>query len=171
MKSKIPNVVATIDGSHIPIKVPSVNHGDCFNCKHFYSFLLQGVVDYTGLFSSVATGFSGSLQDARMLRLSDFHWTAKDEEILMEPTFDLAATIIHPVLGLTKGRWRVFLKRLDEDHNRIPETIVTCCILHNIYILRNDVLYVGHDDSDDEDDDLDCSVPNETATAGLLSSM
>ena len=166
----------------------------------------------TGLFLSVATGFPGSLHDARMLRLSDFYWAAEDEEILMEPTLDLAGTVIRPfvvgdsayplktwllpvikdnggltedqkkfnkelsksriiaehVLGLTiKGRWRVLLKRLDEDHNRIPDTIVACCILHNICILRNEELDLGHDDNDDEDDDLDCGVPTEAARGVL----
>ena len=30
-KSKVPNVVAAIDGSHIPIKTPKENHKDYFN--------------------------------------------------------------------------------------------------------------------------------------------
>ena len=45
-KSKFPNVVAAIDGSHIPIKAPKDNHEDYFNRKHFYSFLVQGIVDF-----------------------------------------------------------------------------------------------------------------------------
>ena len=36
--------------------------------------------------------------------------------------------------GLTKGRWRVLQKRLDEDSDRIPDTIIACCILHRICI-------------------------------------
>jgi len=35
-KSKFPNVVAAIDGSHIPIKAPKENHEEYFNRKHFY---------------------------------------------------------------------------------------------------------------------------------------
>ena len=70
-KSKVPNVVAAIDGSHIPIKAPKENHEDNFKRKHFYSYLLEGIVDSSGLFLSVATGFPGSLHDSRMLRLSD----------------------------------------------------------------------------------------------------
>ena len=45
MKSNIPNVVAAIDGSHIAIKAPNINHEDYFNRKHFYSFVVQRVVD------------------------------------------------------------------------------------------------------------------------------
>ena len=34
-------------------------------------FLVQGVVDASGLYLSVATGFPGSLHDVWMLRLTD----------------------------------------------------------------------------------------------------
>ena len=88
-KSKLPNVVGAIDGSHVPIKAPKINHEDYFNRKHFYSFLVQGIVDASGLYLSVATGFPGSLHDARMLCLTDVYWAAEDENILMEPTFAL----------------------------------------------------------------------------------
>ena len=37
--------------------------------------------------------------------------------------------------GMTKGRWRVLLKHLDEHSDRIPDTIIACCVLHNICIL------------------------------------
>ena len=68
-KSKLPNVVGAIDGSHLPIKAPKINHEDYFNQKHFYSFLVHGMVDASGLYLSVATGFPGSLHDVRMLCL------------------------------------------------------------------------------------------------------
>ena len=54
-KSKVPNAVAAIDGSHIPIKAPKQNHEDYFNQKHFYSCLVQGIVDSEGLFSDLPT--------------------------------------------------------------------------------------------------------------------
>ena len=90
MKSRVQNVVAAIDGSHIPIKAPLINHEDYSNRKHFYSCFVQEVVDYTGLFLSVAAGFPGSLHDAGMLRLSDFYWAA---EIKMK-TFSWSLTLI-----------------------------------------------------------------------------
>lgn len=34
--------------------------------------------------------------------------------------------------GLLKGRWRFFLKRLDNNLDYVPFTILACCILHNI---------------------------------------
>lgn len=202
-KSKIPNVVAAIDGSHIPIKAPTINHEDYFNRKHFYSYLVQGVVDSTGLFLSVATGFPGSLHDARMLRLSEFNRAADDNIILTEPTLDLQGTVMRPIVvadsayplkswllpvikdngsltrakkkfnkelskariiaehafGILKGRWRVLLKRLDEEQERVPDTIIACCVLHNICVLRRDEYEVDLDDEDDNDhDDYGCNV-------------
>ena len=60
--------------------------------------------------------------------------------------------ITERTLGWTKGRWRVILKCLDEDHKRIWGSVITCCILHNICILRNKELDLGSGDSDDEQD-------------------
>ena len=97
-KSKLPNVAGTIDGSYVPIKAPKIDREDYFNWKHFYSFLVQGIVDASGLYLSDATGFPGSLLDAWMLRLTDVYWAAEDENIQMEPTFDLGGTIEHPLI-------------------------------------------------------------------------
>ena len=198
-KSKIPNVVAAIDGSHIPIVAPKVNHEDYFNRKHFYSVLVQGIVDSSGLFLSVTAGFPGSLHDARMLRLTNVYWAAEDETILMEPTKSLRGTVVRPIVvgdtaypnrtwlirpfkqtgrlspekvrfnkevakarivvehayGYTKGRWRVLQKRLDEDTDRVLDTIVACCVLHNICLLANDDTEIDPFDSDDDDDSDD----------------
>ena len=187
-KSKVPNVVAAIDSSHIPIKTPKENHKDYFNRKHFYSYLVQGIVDSSGLFLSVATGF------------------------LMEPTMDLGVTVICPLVlgdsayilktwllpvikdngalnrdqkkfnkelskarivsehafGLLKGRWRALLKRLDEDHWRIPNTIIACCVLHNICIIRGEEFDGDvEDDSNDDDDDYN-GVPSQAANGVRL---
>ena len=49
-KSEFRNVVAAIDGSHVPIKAPKENNEDYFNRKHFYSYLVQGIVDSSALF-------------------------------------------------------------------------------------------------------------------------
>ena len=60
--------------------------------------------------------------------------------------------------GSAKGRWRVLQKRLDEDSDRIPDTIVACCILHNICIIRGDNYEI--DDDDDDDSDADNGIPS-----------
>lgn len=49
-KTKIPNVVGAIDGSHIPIKMPGVDQESFANRKQRHSILLQGVVGPNLLF-------------------------------------------------------------------------------------------------------------------------
>ena len=46
-------------------------------------------------------------------------------------------------------------KRLDEDTDRVPDTIVACCVLHNICLLANDDTEIDPFDSDDDDDSGD----------------
>ena len=61
---------------------------------------------------------------------------------------------------MTKGRWRVLLKRLDEDTDRILDTSIVCCVLHNICVLRGDELNIDDSDEDDDSDgDDDDSGP------------
>jgi len=59
---------------------------------------LFGIFDASGLYLSVATGFPGSLHDARMIRLTVVYCAAEDENILMEPTFDLGGTVVRPLI-------------------------------------------------------------------------
>ena len=79
-KSNFPNVVGAIDGTHIYIRAPKVNHEDYFDFKRRYSFVVQGVVDASGSYLSVSTGFPGSMHDARVLRLSNLFPLAEGGE-------------------------------------------------------------------------------------------
>lgn len=45
------------------------------------------------------------------------------------------------------------LKQLEESTNRVPKTIITCYILHNICIYMNDELEKDDDDDERDDDD------------------
>ena len=47
-------------------------------------------------------------------------------------------------------------KRLDEDSDSIPDTIIACCILCNICIIRGDRYEIDNDDDDDDKDDIEC---------------
>ena len=202
--------MAAIDGTHIPIKAPLNNHEDYFNRKHFYSYVMQAVVDSHGLNLSVSTGYPGSSHDARVLRLSEIFDAAENEtEHFNEPTVDLNGTVIRPLIvghsayplkawllrpvkdngtltreqkkfnkqlskarivsehaiGKTKGSWRVLDKRLDEDSDRIPDTIIAACVLHNICTLRGGENYDVPDDSDDSDsEDDEDPTPGANAT-------
>ena len=65
--------------------------------------------------------------------------------------------IVERAFGKLKCRWRCLLKPLEEKTPKVPHTILTCCSLHNICVLRGDEF--KDDDSskyeDDEDDDDD----------------
>ncbi|KAK2550521.1 Protein ANTAGONIST OF LIKE HETEROCHROMATIN PROTEIN 1 [Acropora cervicornis] len=97
-RSKIPDIAGAVDDTHVPIKAPKTNHEDYFNHKHFYSYILQGVVGSTGLFLSVSTGYPGSLHDARVLRLSQIFDAAENDLILTETTVDVNGTIVRPLI-------------------------------------------------------------------------
>ena len=196
-----PNVVGAIDGSHIAIKAPHVHHEDYFNRKKNYSINLQGVVDATGKFIDVSTGWPGSIHDARVLRLSTLYQRAENNLILTEPVKRINGVTVRPLLigdsaypllpwlvspyphshnlnrnqakfnkilsksrvtverafGKLKCHWRCLLKPLEEKTPKVPHTILTCCILHNICVLRADEFEDDHssDEEDDEDGDDD----------------
>ena len=54
----------SIDGSHIPIAAPELNHTDYYNRKGWYLILVQAVVDHEYL--SRRVGWAGSVHDARV---------------------------------------------------------------------------------------------------------
>lgn len=62
-----------------------------------------------------------------------------------------------PCFVLLPANWRCLLKSLEEKTPKVPHTILTCCILHNICVLRADEFEDDHssDDEDDEDGDDD----------------
>lgn len=51
---------------------------------------------------------------------------------------------------------------MDEDHKRIPDTIIAYCVLHNICIIRGDE-FDGDVEDDSDDDDDNVGVPNQAA--------
>ena len=66
------------------------------------------------------------------------------------------------------------LKRLGEDSHRIPGTIIVCCVLHNICVLRGDQLNISvsdGDDSDDDNDDNGTPPPLSEAAAAVLQAL
>ena len=45
-----------INGSHVPVTPPALNHTDYYNRKGWYSVLIQAVVDHKYLFRDICVG-------------------------------------------------------------------------------------------------------------------
>lgn len=72
-RAGFPQVVACVDGCHIPIKAPQNNPEDYVNRKGFHSIILQGLVDANYLFLDVCVGWPGKVHDARLFKNSSLY--------------------------------------------------------------------------------------------------
>ena len=83
-KSKwdIMQCAGAIDGSHIPVSPPALNHTDYYNRKGWYSILVQAVVDHNYLFRDINIGWPGSVHDARVFANSALYRKATQGLIL-----------------------------------------------------------------------------------------
>ena len=55
-------------------------------------------------------------------------------------------------------------KHLDEDSNRIPDTIIIACVLHNICTLREENYDISDDSDDSDNEDNEDPTPGANAT-------
>ena len=119
-KSTFPNVVGAIDGMHILIRAPKENHEDYFNRKHYYNFIVQGIVDASVAYLSVSTGFPGSMHDARVLRLSNSCSLAEEKRILTMLYMDINGTHLRPlILGDSAYPLKSWLMRPFQDNGAL----------------------------------------------------
>ena len=75
----IPQVLGAIDGTHIEIISPRCVRKVDYYCsrKRKYTINTQAVVGRDLMFLDVATGFPGSMHDARVLRATSFFQKAE----------------------------------------------------------------------------------------------
>ena len=84
LKWNIPQCVGAIDGSHIPIQGPSMNHTDYYNRKGWYSMILQAIVDSNYLFMDINIGWLGSIHDACVFANSSIYCLAESVRLFPE---------------------------------------------------------------------------------------
>ena len=77
-----PQAVGAVDGTHIPIIRPVENATDYYNRKGFHSIIMQGVVDYRGIFIDVYIGWPGRVHDARVFKNSGLFKKASRGQLL-----------------------------------------------------------------------------------------
>ena len=66
--SAMPQVLAAIDGTYIPIRAPEDDHDDFICRKGYHSMILQAIVGADTEIYDASTGFPGSMHDARVLQ-------------------------------------------------------------------------------------------------------
>ena len=90
----IPQCAGSTDDSHIHIRPPAMNHTDYYNCKGFYSMIVQAVADHNGLFIGLCIGWPGCVHDARVLANSSIYQKCNRGELLNGQTFCINSTQI-----------------------------------------------------------------------------
>lgn len=78
----IPQCAGSVDGSHIPVRPPAMNHTDYYNRKGGYSIVVQAVVDAKCLFTDLYIGWPGSVHDARVLSNSELYKKCVNQDYL-----------------------------------------------------------------------------------------
>ncbi|XP_060947077.1 putative nuclease HARBI1 [Limanda limanda] len=161
-----PGVIGCIDGTHIPIKAPSVNEGDYVNRKSFHSINVQVVCDARNIITQVEAKWPGSVHDARIFRESNlstrFARGEFDGHVLGDRGYPCQPCLLTPyadpvpgpqqrynlahmrtrarvenTFGILKARFQC-LQMLRVTPERACDIIITCVVLHNIAILRGE---------------------------------
>ena len=91
-------VVGAVDGTHIQIIGPKENRHDFICRKGYPSVILQGIVSAKKKFIDVATGYPGSLHDARVFRLSSISHHIADDDLLQTPTVNISGVDVGPLI-------------------------------------------------------------------------
>ncbi|XP_061188486.1 putative nuclease HARBI1 [Saccostrea echinata] len=164
-----PNVVGCVDGTQIKIKAPSENEGDFINRKGFHSLNVQMICGPKFLITNVVAKWPGSVHDSRIFResaicrefenghiqgllLGDSGYALKT--YLMTPYLNPAAdfmqrynnahcrtrVLIEQTFGILKRRFSCLHTELRLTPERACVAVVACCVLHNIGIIRGDII-------------------------------
>ena len=86
-KWNIPQCAGSVDGTHIPITPPAMNHTDYYYRKGWYSIIAQAVVDHNGLFRDLCIGWPGSVHDARVFANSALYNKVTNGDLLQGQEF------------------------------------------------------------------------------------
>ncbi|XP_026095330.1 protein ALP1-like [Carassius auratus] len=164
--------VGSIDGCHIRIKAPGEPHAQCYrNRKLFPSIQLQAVCDHRPRFIDVLVGsvhdsrvlrhsplyHSGAYPPPGHFLLGDGGYPCLERPIaLLTPFQQPVRGVAHQrfnahhvkvgterAFGIMKARWRaIFFHALEVDTSFVPDVVMACTILHNIYDIMPLFFYI-----------------------------
>ena len=66
-----------------------------------------------------------------------------------------ARSVVERAFGMLKGRWRLLLKKVEQQTRTLSKTVLAACVLHNICIDHGDLYDCSDSDSDDSSDSED----------------
>ncbi|KAE8716699.1 putative nucleic acid binding protein [Hibiscus syriacus] len=143
--TSLPNICGAIDGS--PIKVRGLNLDrnlmSSYKCKYGYdSVLLQVVADHRKIFWDVINVRGHHVRPYIVgdwcYPLLSFFMTPFSPDGAGTPAQNLfdgmlmkGRSVVAEAIGLLKTRWKI-LRDLNVGLNHAPQTIVACCVLHNL---------------------------------------
>ena len=149
----IPQGVGAIDGTHFEIICPENDRKvDYYSRKQMYTENTQAIVEADPVFLDIATGFPGSVHDARVLRSTSLFAQAERTDIL-DSSQELVTQLtqicktqrrasinirlqqrvtVEKTFEVLIGTWRCLLKCFDNDLESVSSIVITCCVLHNI---------------------------------------
>ena len=120
--------VGAIDGTHIPIIAPIVDHADDVNRRGYHSIVMQAIVDSRYLFRDIVVGWLGSVHDTQISFNSGLYKTGNEGSLFSS---DVTETIrgcnIQPLFlgdpayaGLSKVIQRI------QTHLMLKDISTTC---------------------------------------------
>ena len=105
---KIPQALGAIDCIHIEILPPAnEDEKDYFSRKECHTINTQVVIGANLKILDLATGFPGSIHDARVLRKTSIYWKAENNEILSHPLRQINDVNVRPLI-LGDGAYPLF---------------------------------------------------------------
>lgn len=162
--SRLPKVIGAIDGTHIPIKKPSVNEHVYINRKGFHSINVMLICSHERIIRNALVHFPGNAHDSFILHSSAINqyftqnhpdgWLVGDsgyalKNWLMTPVLNpqnqqqieynrrhqRARLVVEHCNGLLKQRFRCLHKQLEWTPQNSILIIRSCIVLHNLALM------------------------------------
>nr|CAH7734520.1 unnamed protein product [Callosobruchus chinensis] len=165
-----PNCIGAWDGKHIRIKCPSHSGSMFFNYKHYFSIVLQGLVDDHYRFISIDVGGYGKQSDGGTFQASKLSKLLEKNKLgipkekklpnfnhknLMKPysgktlnpsqenfnkRLSRARKTVECAFGILFAKWRIISSVIETGETTADIIIKAICILHNIIIEKESYL-------------------------------